>query len=78
MSNENEENEIPYMTVGALKKMIESVPDDTEVYLRCCHNPTGNIVEAGIAEQTTKGFFGTDIPCIIIEPAYEPYAIKRR
>lgn len=72
---DNEQEEIPYMTVGSLKKMLEGIEDDTEVYLRCCINPTGNIVEAGIADKSTYGFFGDDIPCVIIEPAYKDYAI---
>lgn len=72
----NEDDEIPYMTVGALKDMLRDVPDDQEVYIRCCFNPTGNIVEAGIADKAEYGFFGKGIPCIIIEPAYKEYAKK--
>jgi hypothetical protein len=72
----NEENETTFMTVGALRKMLEGVADDTEVYIRCCTNLTGNIVEAGIAAKSDYGFFGTSIPCIIIEPADDSYAVK--
>ena len=73
-----EEKEIPYMKVGALKEMLKNVDDDTEVYIRCCVNICGNIVNAGIADKSSYGFFGTDVPCIIIEPADSSYAVKRR
>ncbi len=63
-----------YLNAGALKKQLENIPDDTEVFIRCCNNPTGNIVEAGIADDTEYGSFGTGIRCIIIEPSYKPYA----
>lgn len=73
-----EEVEIPFLKVGALKEMLKDVPDDTEVFIRCCVNPCGNIVEAGIAAKSDYGFFGTAIPCIIIEPAVDGYAVKQR
>lgn len=66
-----EGKENPYLTVGMLKKQIEHLADDIEVYIRCCYNPCGNMVNAGLASETTYGFFGTDIPCVIIEPSEE-------
>jgi len=56
------------MKVKDLKKQIEDLPDDMEVYIRCAVNPCGNIIEALEAKKDTYGFFGEDIPCIIIEP----------
>lgn len=70
-----EYNETPFMNVGTLKEMLKDVPDDTEVYIACCRNHFGNIVEAGIAEKTDYGFFGESIPCIIIQPADSSYLI---
>jgi hypothetical protein len=56
------------MLVKDLKKQIESLPDDMEVYMRTVFNPCGNIVEAGSANKDTYGFFGKSIDCVIIEP----------
>ena len=56
------------MNVGQLKKQIESIPDDTEVFIRCAVNPCGNIITADRAEKSTYGFFGQSIDCIIMEP----------
>lgn len=56
------------MKISELKEQIKDIPDDTEVFIRCHVNPTGNIVEAGKADKSTYGFFGESIPCIIIEP----------
>ena len=56
------------MKVSELKEQIKDIPDDTEVYIRCCVNPTGNIVDALEASKDTYGFFGEVIDCIIIEP----------
>ena len=60
-----------YLNVGELKKMLKGVPNDTEVFIRCTFNPVGNIVEAGNAAKSEYSFFGTSIPCIIIEPCDE-------
>lgn len=72
-----EDKSYEYLKVGELKKQLEGVADDTDVYIRCCNNICGNIVEAGIADKSTYGFFGTEIPCIIIEPSDPSYKIKR-
>jgi hypothetical protein len=56
------------MKISDLKKQIEKLPDDMEVYIRCTLNPCGNIILAGKASKDTYGFFGQDIPCVIIEP----------
>lgn len=56
------------MKVAQLKEQLKDVPDDIEVFIRCCVNPCGNIVEASEAKKDTYGFFGKSIDCIIIEP----------
>lgn len=72
----NEEGNYTELTVGELRQMLEGIADDVEVKIRTCHNLCGNIVEAGNAELSSYGFFGSSIPCIVIEPAYQDYAIK--
>ena len=56
------------MKVAQLKEQLKDVPDDIEVFIRCCVNPCGNIVEASESKKDTYGFFGKSIDCIIIEP----------
>lgn len=68
--------ETPHLKVGILKDMIKDIPDETEVFIRCCRNPCGNIVEAGLSNMTEYKFFGIGISCIIIEPANSNYTIK--
>ena len=66
------------MKVSELRKQIEGVPDDTEVFIRCCVNPCGNIVEALKAQKDTYGFFGESINCIIIEPDIDQQFIAKK
>ncbi len=73
----DEEGNYPYMKVSDLKKQIANIPGDMEVYIRCSYNPTGNIVEAGVANKGTYGSFGQSIPCLIIEPSYQDYRTDR-
>ena len=56
------------MKASELKEQISNIPDDTEVFIRCCFNPCGNIVEVRAAQKDTYGFFGRSIDCVIIEP----------
>lgn len=65
------------LIVSELKKQLEDRPDDMEVYIRCCVNPCGNIIEAKEVSKTTYGFFGKSIDCIIIEPDIDPMYIKK-
>ena len=74
----DEEGNYSYLTVGELKKIIADISDETEVKIRTCNNPHGNIVEAGTADISSYGFFGSDIPCIVIEPAYNGHIIDER
>ena len=53
-----------------LKKQLEGVSDETEVFVRCCVSACGNIIEAKSANKDTYGFFGKSIDCIIIEPEH--------
>ena len=55
------------LKVKDLKKALENMDDDLEVYIRHQHL-CGNITEAGECNKDTYGFFGKDIDCVIIEP----------
>lgn len=76
MKTKDNEGNYSVMNVGELKEMIKDKPDDLEIFIRVCHNPTGNIVEAGNVEKSTYVFFGNPIDCLIIEPSYTGYAKK--
>lgn len=67
-----------YLTVGELKAILADISDETEVKIRTCNNPCGNIVQGGTAEISSYGFFGEDIPCVIIEPAYNCHITDER
>lgn len=56
------------MTVKEFREQLKDKDDDMEVFIRCTTNPCGNIVDAEEVSETTYGFFGSSIPCIIIEP----------
>jgi hypothetical protein len=56
------------LKIKDLKEQIKDLPDDMEVFIRCCSNPCGNIIEAGKASKDVYGFFGEHVDCIIIEP----------
>ena len=56
------------MKVKELKKQLENISDEIEVFVRCCFNPCGNIIEAESANKDTYGSFGENVDCIIIEP----------
>jgi len=59
------------MRIKDLKKQIEGLEDDLEVFIRAATNQCGNIIEAGEAVESTYGFFGKSIGCLIIEPENE-------
>lgn len=74
----NEDGNYTQLTVGELRMLIEGVSDDTEVKIATCHNPCGNIVEAGTVVVSSYGFFGSSIPCIVIEPAYTDFILDEK
>lgn len=54
------------MKAKRLKEIVNSIDDDTEVFIRNSVNPCGNIQELEQVEVSTYGFFGKDIPCLIL------------
>ncbi len=57
------------LTVGALKKALENIPDEHPVYFRRVAPVCGNIEGAYRAELSEYAFFGGLYPCVILEPA---------
>lgn len=56
------------MKLSELKEQIKNIPGNPEIFMRCCVNPCGNIIEAGKATKSKYSSFGKPIDCIIIEP----------
>ena len=54
------------MKIKDLKDAILDIPDDIEVMITNVVNPCGNISMLGKVEQSTYGFFGESILCIIL------------
>ena len=55
------------MQVKELKKIIENLDDDMEVFMMCRGNPCGNCWEVGSAKLSTYGFMGTSITCLMVD-----------
>ena len=54
------------MKVKRLKELLNKVDDNQEVFIANSMNICGNISELDQIEETTYGFFGSDVPCIIL------------
>lgn len=54
------------MKAKRLKEIVNSIDDDTEVFIRNSVNPCGNIQELDQAEVSDYGFFGKKIACLIL------------
>jgi len=55
-----------HLTVGDLRKAIEGLPDDLEIYCQAGNNDLGNIWGPHALDKATYGFFGSRIPCLLI------------
>jgi hypothetical protein len=73
----DEDGNYTYLTVGELRRQIAQLPADMEVKIRTCHNPCGNIVDAGTADASTYSSFGASVPCVILEPAFSGYIVPK-
>jgi hypothetical protein len=58
------------MKVHELIKLLETLPNDVEVFYRS-HHQTGNIKPVEVVKKDTYGFFGKDIPCVILDEECE-------
>jgi hypothetical protein len=54
------------MKAKRLKEILANVDDEFEIFVRNSVNPCGNIQELEQAELSTYGFFGSSIPCLIL------------
>lgn len=54
------------MRAKELKELIKNVDDNIEVFVRNSVNICGNIQELAEVEIATYGFFGTSLPCVIL------------
>jgi len=54
------------MTVKRLKEILNDVDDELEIFIRNSVNICGNIGELEQIEVSEYGFFGTLLPCIIL------------
>lgn len=58
------------MKVKRLKEIINNLDDDLEIFIRNSNNICGTIGELEQVEKTFYGFFGSDIPCIVLNTPY--------
>ena len=58
------------MKVKRLKEILNSLDDDLEIFIRNSSNICGTIGELEQVEKTFYGFFGSDIPCIVLNTSY--------
>lgn len=59
------------MKLGRLKELIKDMDDDgLEIFIRNSTNPCGNIGSLEQIELSTYGFFGTSIPCLILNTGH--------
>lgn len=56
------------LTAKTLRELLEDKADDLEVFFERVPPVCGNIEHAYWVEETTYGFFGKQIPCLIIRP----------
>lgn len=54
------------MKVKRLKEILKSTDDDLDVFIRNSVNVCGNIASLEQLEMSSYGFFGEDIPCLIL------------
>ena len=58
------------MKVKRLKEILNNLDDNLEVFIRNSFNICGTIGELEQAEKSFYGFFGKDIPCLILNTSY--------
>lgn len=58
------------MKVKRLKKILNNLDDNLEVFIRNSYNICGTIGELEQVEKSFYGFFGEDVPCLILNTFY--------
>ena len=54
------------MKAKRLKELLKNADDDMDIFIRNSVNPFGNIQELEQVEESSYGFFGSEIPCLIL------------
>lgn len=57
------------MRVKDLKETLKNIDDDTEVFIANSFNICGNISELCEVRKDNYGFFGSSVPCVILDSA---------
>lgn len=58
------------MKVKRLKEILNNLDDDLEVFIRNSYNICGTIGELKQIEKSFYGFFGEEVPCLILNTLY--------
>lgn len=59
------------MTVKDLRKALNGYPDDMEVLTKKTEI-FGNVAYVNSVRKDSYGFFGVDVPCVLLTDEYEP------
>ncbi len=61
------------MTVAELKKILNKYPDNMEVMTKKTEL-LGNVAYVNSVKEDSYGFFGIDVPCVLLTDEYESQA----
>ena len=64
------------MTVGELRKTLNDYPDDMEVLTKKTEL-LGNVAVVNSIKEDSYGFFGADVPCVLLTDEYETQKKER-
>lgn len=59
------------MTVKDLRKALNDYPDDMEVLTKKTEL-FGNVADINSVRKDSYGFFGVDVPCVLLTDEHEP------
>lgn len=59
------------MTVKELREALSKFPDDMEVLTKKTEF-LGNVAYVNSIKEDSYGFFGTDVPCVLLTDEFEP------
>jgi hypothetical protein len=59
------------MTVKELREALSKFPDDMEILTKKTEL-LGNVAYVNSIKEDSYGFFGTDVPCVLLTDEFEP------
>ena len=59
------------MTVKQLKEALDTFEDDLEIMTKKTEI-LGNVADVNSVRKDSYGFFGVDVPCVLLTDEYEP------